>query len=285
MTSVDHQTGRLTTADGVELFYQRWLPPEPERLLLFVHGLAEHSGRYGNPVEYFSSRGCACWAVDLRGHGHSPGRRVHVDHFDDYALDVAALHRTARESYPQLPIILVGHSMGGLIALRYVLDTPDDLAGAILSSPGLAAHPSTEPSAALEFLAGILSRLAPRLLIASNIDSNAISHDREVVAAYRGDPLVTNKVSSRWYTSIVAAQAEVRQRALSLRRPLLVMQSGDDTLVSPEATQRWAEGASQDLVQFELWDGFYHEMFNEPERGEVFARMERWLAEEVPATV
>ncbi len=278
MTPFEHQTGRLATDDGLELFYQSWIPPKVERILLFIHGLGEHSGRYTNPVLHFAPRAAACWSVDLRGHGHSPGRRVHVDHFDDYTSDVAVLHRTAQEHHPELPIFLVGHSMGGLIALRYLLDGRQHVAGGIISSPGLAAHPDFEPPAFLKSLARLLSRIAPRLLIPSNLDSSAISRDPEVVAAYRADPLVSNKVSARWYTSMVDAQAEVFERAATLDRPILLMQSAADRLVSPQATHRWATAAPEQWVQYQVWEGFFHEMFNEPERAQVFELMEHWLA-------
>lgn len=273
-----HQTEHVRTQDGLELYFQGWLPEsEPVGVMLFVHGLAEHSGRYGNPVNYFVPRGWACYAGDLRGHGHSPGRKVHVRSFDDYALDVASFEESLRELHPKLRRILVGHSMGGLVAIRYVLSHPEGFDAAIVSSPGLGTHPSAEPPWILKAIAGVISRLAPRTLFASQLDTDAISHDPEVVRAYREDPLVSRKVSARWYTSILAAQADAHARAASLRLPMLVMQSGADRLVDPEATRRWAAAAPQELVELVVWEGFYHEMMNEPEKERVFAKMEEWL--------
>ena len=243
---VETTTGRVQTPDGFNLFYRAHLPAEPQGVLLFVHGLAEHSGRYGNPIEYFAPRGQACYALDLRGHGESPGKRVHVDHFDDYDRDVTTVRKLARAAHPNLPLRLVGHSMGGLIVLRHLLHHPGAVDGAILSSPGLAAHPSLEPAAPLKLAAKLLSRLLPGFLIDSGIDSSGISRDPEVVAAYRADPLVSNKVSARWYTSVVDAQHEVRTSAAQLTTPILLMQSGADTLVSPEATARWGKRLPQD---------------------------------------
>lgn len=268
---------RITTSDGLELRLRAWLPAEPEALLLVIHGLGEHSGRYSTFGRHFAELGYGVYAVDLRGHGESPGLRVHVDSFDDYHRDVACLHGEARRRHGGLLLVLVGHSMGGLITLRHVLHTPTDLAGAVVSSPALAAHPSIVPSRPLRLLAGILRHLAPRVCFPSGIDPKGISRDPRVVEAYRNDPLVSGKVSARWYGSVLDAQADVLARSRSLARPLLLMQSAGDLLVDPEATRRWAASASKE-VEFVLWDGLYHEMLNEPEKLEVFARIESWLA-------
>lgn len=269
--------GRLQSADGTELYWRGWLPEgSPRGVLVFVHGLAEHSGRYLNPVAHFVPLGYACYAVDLRGHGHSGGLRVHVDSFDDYLDDVSALLAEVRRRHPHPPA-LVGHSMGGLVALLFALGRGDAVAAAVASSPGLAAHPSARPSLALRIAARVLSVLIPRVLISSDLDPRAISRDPEVVRDYLEDPQVSSKASPRWYTSFLAAQRRAFKGAPSLGIPTLVMQSGDDRLVDPAAAARWAEAAPRDLVTYIEWPGLFHEMFNEPERRRVFEAMEPWL--------
>lgn len=274
-----HTQGQVTTDDGQTLRWQSWIPERPKAVLYFVHGLAEHSGRYGFPVEYFVGRGYACWAFDLRGHGESSGRRVHVDDFDDYAVDVATVLRHLRREHEDLPVFLVGHSMGGLIALRYFLDHQDAFRGAILSSPALRTHPSQEPPKVLRAIAGLLSRLMPGMLFPSDLETEAISRDPAIVEAYRADPLVTSKVSARWFTSIEKAMGEVRTRCGEVHQPLLIMHSGSDRLTDPKASRSWAEQAPERWVTHVEWPDLYHEMFNEPERDAVFERMEGWLAE------
>lgn len=271
------EEGTVESADGTGLFWRSWAPEEPRAALLFVHGLAEHSGRYEATARFFVKRRLAGYALDLRGHGKSQGRRVHVDSFDDYLADVNAALALVRGRHPTLPLFLVGHSMGGLIVILYVLAKPQAVAGAMVSSPLLAAHPSAEPSSALKAVSRILSSVAPRLLIASNLNTAALSRDPAVVEAYVKDPLVTSKVSPRWFASLQTAMAQARLGAPSLAAPMLLMQSGADRLVDPEATRRWAQAAPPEALEFVWWDGLFHEMFNEPEREQVLDRAAGWI--------
>lgn len=273
-----HHHGTLQHRHGLELYWQSWLPgPMPRAALLFVHGLAEHSGRYRFPIEYFTPLGYACYGLDLRGHGRSEGVRVHVASFDDYDADLKLMLREMRERHPGLPIVLAGHSMGGLVALRYLLNHSHEVQAAMISSPLLAAHPSAKPPAHLVRVAKILSAVWPTLLFKTKLDAAAISKDPAVVEAYRSDKLVSSKVSARWFTAVLAAQQDAFARTGNLRTPLLLMQSGADRLVDPGATARWAEQAAPELVSFYSWPGLYHEMWNEPERRQVFELMESWL--------
>ena len=275
------ESGRLETSDGHELFWRSWEPEAPKAVLVFVHGLGEHSGRYGRTASHFSERGFACCAVDLRGHGASEGRRVHVNRFDEYLVDVDAVLALGRSRHPGLPAFLVGHSMGGLITLRYLLARPDAVRGAVVSSPLLGFNPTADASTITKLVGRLLSVLAPRTLFPNGLDVTALSRDTAVVGAYAADPLVSNKVSARWYISTSRAMAEARARAPALQVPVLLMQSGADRLVDGEATRRWARAAPEGLVRFVWWDGLFHEMFNEPERETVFARVDAWLDEQL----
>jgi alpha-beta hydrolase superfamily lysophospholipase len=275
---VPHHHGKVKSRDNTSIFWQSWLPGSfPRAALLFVHGLAEHSSRYRLPIEFLTPLGYACYALDLRGHGQSEGLRVHVQSFNDYLDDVAAVLREIRERHPGLPIALLGHSMGGLVAIRFVLEQPTQVSAVVVSSPSLAAHASSQPPQHLVRIAKILSLLWPTCLFPSRLDTAAISKDEEVVKAYTEDPQVSRKVSARWFTSWLVAQREAFARAGLLRVPMLLMQSGADRLVDPQATQRFADLAPPELVSFYTWPGLYHEMFNEPERQRVFQLVESWL--------
>jgi len=283
---VDYRQGKTRAADEVELAWQAWTPPrQPRGLINIVHGLAEHGGRYRETAERLASRGWAVYAADLRGHGESSdGRkrgRVHVDDFGDYFLDVEAISGLALADQGDLPLFLLGHSMGGLIAVSYALEKPGKLAGAIISSPVLGTHPDFQPPRALQLLVGVLSRMAPRLLVKSELDANAISRDPKVVRAYTTDPLVSNTVSTRWYSVMMQAMERAHERAGTLSLPMLLMQSGSDRLVDPAATARWAAAAPSGLVEFVQWDSLYHEMLNEPEKEQVLARVLTWLDRQV----
>lgn len=283
---VRHDSGRITTSDDIELFWQSWCPEQPVGVIVLIHGLADHSGRYAATAEYFAQHGWAIYACDLRGHGlssdgHKRGR-VHVDHFDDYARDVDAIIDLAREAYPDLMRVILGHSMGGLISLRYAIAHPEVLVGAIISSPALGTHPDTQLSKLLVLAVHFLSKVSPRMLFSSDLDTNAVSRDPEVVKAYIDDALVSDKVSARWYTSITRAMADIQGEATELNIPTLLMQSGADTLVDPATTRRWAAKVPAQNMEFVVWDGLFHEMFNEPEKDKVRAHVEEWLQKLVP---
>lgn len=276
---------RCRTSDGLDLHCCYLSPPDPRGVIVIVHGLGEHSGRYRKTMEHFASEGWAVVTGDLRGHGRSPdapgGGRVFVRRFTDYFLDVDALVAVARQRHPALPLFLLGHSMGGLITIGYVLRDPAELAGAVISSPALDTHPEFRPPLALRLLVGLLSRLAPAKLFPSDLDTDALSRDPDVVRAYVEDPLVSRAVSARWYAEAMKTMKRVRSQAGALRLPMLLMQSGADRLVDPDAPARWAASTPPGLVEQVNWEGFYHEMFNEPGKDAVRARTLAWLREQL----
>ena len=279
-----YHEGWTAAADGTRLYWRRYVPDDkPRAELLFVHGLAEHSGRYGHVMRYFADRGYDCWALDYRCHGKSPGLRVHVDRFDEFLLDIAAAYRLVRAEHTWLPLYLVGHSQGGLLVLRHVLAQPEGIEGIIVSSPFLGMHPNAAPSAPLHVVANIISTFSPKLMFSKVAEPRFLSRSPSVADAYVNDPLVSNTVSARWFTEVLRAQADTLARAPDLTVPALVMQSGDDRLADPAATRAWVEAAPADLVDYVEWDGLYHEMFNEPEKQQVFEKMEGWLEERLPA--
>lgn len=281
-----HASGRITTADQLDLVWQSWTPASPRGVIVVIHGLAEHGGRYRDTAEFFAANGWVVFTCDLRAHGLSPdpigSARVHVNRFTDYLLDVDALVALAKAKHEDLPLYILGHSMGGLVTIRYALQNPQTLAGAIISSPALGTHPQFKPPLFLKLMVSILSRLMPRLLVDSGLDTQAISRDPVVVKAYVDDPLVSKKVSTRWYSEIIKSMKKAHRDAPLLQTPMLVMQSGADRLVDPGAPARWAKLTRDGLVESVLWEGLYHEMFNEPEKDQVRAKTLDWLGANLP---
>jgi lysophospholipase len=249
-----------------------------------VPGLAEHSGRYGLTAAALNDAGFAVHAVDYRGHGRSEGRRVHVDDVDDYVADVRAALAEVRRRDPGLPVFLLGHSQGGLIALKLALDDPAAIDGLVVTSPFLAVHPASRPSAFVRALARVLLRLAPRRPLPTSIDVRLLSRDTAVGEAYARDPLVSHAASAGWLRAIGCAQRDVRARAPQLRVPTLLMAAGGDRLVDPEATRQFAREASPDTVEFVWWDGFYHEILNDLGREQVVAKIVDWLERHTSGT-
>jgi acylglycerol lipase len=264
---------------GPALFGQSWRPRTPPRAaILIVHGLAEHSGRYAATAAALTNAGFAVHAVDYRGHGKSEGGRVHVDRIEDYVADVRAALEEVRRRPPARPLFLLGHSQGGLVALKLALEDPGRLDGLVVTSPFLAVHPSSRPSAFIRALASVMVRVAPRLPMPTHIDVRVLSRDPAVGEAYARDPLVSHAASAGWLRAIGRAQREVRAGAPRLRVPTLLMASGDDRLIDAEATRQFARAAAPGIVEFVWWDGFFHEMLNDVGREEVLAKIVDWLA-------
>jgi acylglycerol lipase len=269
----------VRTPGGLVLCGQSWTPPaSPRAAILIVHGLAEHSGRYAATAAVLAGAGFAVHAIDYRGHGRSEGRRVHVDDVDDYVADAQAGLTEARRRSPGVPVFLLGHSQGGLIALKLALDHPAAIDGLVVTSPFLAVHPASRPSPVVRAMARVMVQVAPRRPMPTNIDVALLSREKSVGEAYARDPLVSHAASAGWLRAIGQAQREVRARARELRVPTLLMASGSDRLVDPEAARQFARDAAPDVVEFVWWDGFYHEMLNDQGREKVLARIVAWLS-------
>jgi alpha-beta hydrolase superfamily lysophospholipase len=271
-----HTDGLLDTSRGT-LLYQVWSPPAPRAALLFVHGLAEHSGRYDRVARYFAERGYVGYAIDYQGHGRSPGPRVHVDSFETWLDDVRDGLGLVRHEHPGLPFVVVGHSQGGLLVLLQALRDPDDRVATVVSSPLLGVAPASRPGRALRTVTKLLMRFAPRLLVPNQVDPAWLSHDPAVVRAYVTDRLVSRKVSAGWFRALQRAFVEAHAGAARWSSPLLVLASRGDRLVDPDAVARWVAAAPAPHVSSVFWDDLYHELFNETARQDVFAAMERWL--------
>ncbi len=199
--------GWVASPEGLLLFRRAWLPELPQRVLVLVHGFAEHSGRYEELASWFAARGCAVLAVDLRGHGRSQGRRTHVDAFAQYLDDVDLLMAAAREEHGGLPLLLLGHSMGGLIALSYLQDRQPTIAGAVISAPALSV-----PSGPRATLARLVRRVLPKLSIAAGLDLAGLSRDPEVVRRYESDPLVERRLTVSLATELFGAAPRAAAR-------------------------------------------------------------------------
>jgi alpha-beta hydrolase superfamily lysophospholipase len=183
-----HKEGRFKGLKNFSLYYQCWLPDgSPKAVLLVAHGLAEHSGRYKNLVNYFVPKGYAVYALDYRGHGRSEGMRSYVDRFSDYLADFKTFFDIVRKAHKDAKIFLVGHSVGATIAIPYAVERQQELAGMITSGASLVASPTVSP--ALIAIAGVLSALLPKMGV-TVIDASTISRDKAVVDAYVNDPLV-----------------------------------------------------------------------------------------------
>ncbi|MBV8195767.1 MAG: lysophospholipase [Candidatus Dormibacteraeota bacterium] len=248
--------------------------------MTIAHGFAEHSGRYAHVAARLVDTGYVVSALDHRGHGRSQGRRTRIVRFADYVEDLAAVIGMGGERWPGIPSILLGHSMGGLIALDYAVTRTTGIDALVVSAP--AACPG-DVSGALIVTGRILSRVAPAAPVLRP-PLQKISRDPTVVAAYNNDPLVfRSPIRARLGAEMVSAMDRVDERLPSLRMPLLVMQGSDDGLVDPGCGPHVYERAGSVDKTLKVYDGLWHEIFNEPERDQVIGDLVAWLAHHVPA--
>ncbi|MCA8986164.1 MAG: lysophospholipase [Planctomycetaceae bacterium] len=260
----------------VQLHYrihQPVIPVEVPRNVLLIHGACEHGGRYQSFLDQAAQAGWTAIALDLRGHGQSTGNEVHIKRFENYVSDVCAFmeHLSLNPAHT----LLVGCSMGGLIALRscqlHWQRTQSSLCrGLGLVSPLLAIR---HPIESWKIVGSkVLNVVRPRTKFRSTLDLNLLSHDEEVVASKRNDPLIRKHVTARWYWEIQHAMAAAHQEVDSVQLPVMLYQSGADYVVDPQASQAWASRVNHHhsatphgRVQFHLLRGWYHEVLNEPQ--------------------
>lgn len=271
-----HKEGRFKGLKNFSLYYQRWLPDgSPKAVLLVAHGLAEHSGRYKNLVNYFVPKGYAVYSFDYRGHGKSEGRRSYVDRFSDYLADLKTFFDMVHKEHKDAKIFLVGHSLGGTLAIPYAVEHQQELAGVITSGASLVASPTVSP--VLIAIAGVVSALAPKMGV-TVLDASTISRDKAVVDAYVNDPLVyRGKVPARTGAELAKMWRTLPERMPEIKLPILIMQGTADKLADPASSKLLYERVGSKDKTLKLYDGFYHEIFNEPEHKKVMADVEAWL--------
>jgi len=271
-----HHEGFFKSVRNADICYQCWLPEgEPRAVLLIVHGLAEHCGRYANMVNHFVPLGYAVYGVDHIGHGRSDGTRVHVKRFEDF-IDVLRTYLGMVRDWQQgRPVFVIGHSLGALIGAVYLLDHQTDLAGAILSGPLVKVPGDISPLTVL--LSRLLSVLLPKVGVAG-VDAEGVSRDPAVVDAYVNDPLVyRGKTSARLGCEILKAMRRVAAEASRIELPLLVLQGSEDRLVSAAGAQMLYSSAGSGDKTLRIYDGLHHEVYNEPEHPDVLGDVEAWL--------
>ncbi len=272
--SVLHTSATLRSHDNLPLFFQQWFPEDntsPRAHVLIVHGYAEHSGRYRDFAHHLVSEGCHVHALDLRGHGHSGGRRGHCERFIHFLEDV----EIALEQIPEnAPIFLLGHSHGGLVSLDYAISRQPAIAGLILSNPYLGL--SMEVPAAKLLVARLAGQFLPTAAVPSGIDPSGLSHNREVVERYERDPLVFSTATTGWFVAVEQAQARVKAyRSIDL--PLLYLFSDCDPIASPHDNRTLSDQLTSPDKTVVVRRGERHEILNEINKEQTYESITQWI--------
>ena len=269
--------------DGVQFYFQGWGPETPPTAIVcLVHGLGEHSGRYAHVAAALNDAGYTLFGFDLRGHGRSGGPRGHTPTYETLMDDIGRLLAEATQRYPGRPQFLYGHSLGGNLVLNYALRRcsgqalrrKPELAGVIATSSAI--RTATPPPSSQIALAKIMNRIRPGMQMANGLALDGLARDPEVIRAYTGDPLVHNKISVRLALEMLQAGEWALAHAGEFPLPLLLVHGTADKLTSAPASQEFAAKVRGDCT-LKLWEGFYHETHNEPEKAEVLAFMIDWL--------
>lgn len=270
----------LSTPDGETLVLRRLPTAGTSRaVVVLVHGLGEHAGRYHELAEQLHEWRFAVWAHDHHGHGESSGARGGLPSELRLVDDLALVIDDARRENPGLPLVLLGHSLGGLVAASLVARGVRPVDGLVLSSPGL--DPGL--NAFQKALLAVLPRIAPSLRVGNGLDDNFLSHDPAVVQAYRDDPLTHDRIGGRLARFLAYEGRTVQQAAARWPVPTLLIYAGDDHLVKPAASRAFAAAAApRGMVEAHCFEALYHEIFNELDAGPVFAALQRWLDKRFP---
>ena len=272
-----HSDGFITGVGGLRLAYRTWEATRARAALVVVHGLGEHAGRYSEFATRMAEYGISTFAMDLRGHGLSEGRRGHAPSFDVYLQELDRFRREVEglADY-RLPLFLLGHSMGGLIALRYQEEYNTRFQAAIICSPWLATGMPVPRWKAT--LANMLARALPTMPMHTRLDTTLLTRDTDIVEQYRDDPLVHDYITPRLFTEISTAMGLALQRSDRLQEPLLILVPTGDRLVVADRTLNFARSITSTDVTVKTYPGHYHELLNELDRFAIYRQIRDWIA-------
>jgi alpha-beta hydrolase superfamily lysophospholipase len=269
------KTEFLKSEDGLKLFSRWYIPNDkPRAILIFIHGIGEHSGRYHSWIERFLKLGHAAMAFDHRGHGRSEGKRGHIPSMEMVLNDMDIFVEKVRHDFQDIPVILYGHSLGGNFVLNYLTRRSPEISCSIVTSPWLTLVKNV-PGPVVSLM-HFLNKLAPGLVLTSTVKPKSISRDRQVIEAYENDPLTHKKISVRLFCEAHETGTRIMRHAEKVTVPLLLMHAGADLITDPNSSEQFARG-NPGQIQFKLWPGLYHEIHNEERKDEVFQYAVEWL--------
>jgi acylglycerol lipase len=277
MSKLNHTQGTFKGRSNIEISYQGWTAEKAKGIVILVHGIGEHSGRFGNIIDAMENKRISFYSMDNRGHGKSTGTRGHVDSFMEYVYDLRMFANMIHETHEDLPVFVLGHSLGGAIALRYALTYQNDIAGLILSAPALVSL--LKPGFFMNLTAEILSSTFSSLTFSNRLDPAYLSHDEMVLTDYANDPLVHDRISPRLYEEIKNNSEFCFNHAFELNLPILIFHGTADRFIDISGSETLVREVSSVDKRFVPFQSLYHETMNEipKERGKVLSLVASWI--------
>lgn len=273
--TISYREGEGLGAQGIRLAWRVWDAPSPKAVLLLVHGLGEHSGRYDSFARAVAHGGTSVFTFDLRGHGRSQGPRGDMDAFPRLLEDLLGMEEEMGRQLPgDLPSFLMGHSLGGLICVRRLQVFKGPYSGAVISAPWLA----TNQPDWLRGLARFLGVILPGFPLPAGLNPKRLTRDPEMIRAWREDPLIHTRITGRFFREVERVQLKALASSLPGDLPLLFLVPGGDRVVRSPVTEAFARGIVGEAIRVEILEGFMHEPLNDVGREEVYGLVLDWLA-------
>ena len=271
-----HYHGLFKGYDGLTLFEQSWMPEdECKAVVLLVHGLGEHSARYAHVAEFLTSRNIGVETFDHKGHGKSDGRRAFVNSFDEHLRNLDIFAGRVRERREKTPVFLYGHSMGATIAALYTITRQPDFRGLLISAVLVKMGDDISPM--LVKMSSIIGKYAPKMKT-TKLDSASISRDPHIVKDYDEDPLnYRGGIPARIGAELILAMNRIQAQMGKITLPILIMHGSCDKITDPNGSQELFDGIGSKDKTIKLYDGFYHEIHNDPEKQKVFDDIAGWI--------
>jgi len=279
MVHISTSKHEIISSDSLRIYYEKDIPENAKAIIIIVHGFAEHLGRYEYLKDKLNSFGYGVYRFDNRGHGRSGGERGYIEDYNQLITDADVIVDMAKNEYPEIPVFMLGHSMGGFIASVYGIRYKDKLSGQILS--GAATMKPPQVAGAKSIIFKMLNKIVPKIKI-KNLLYDIICHNKEVVKDYIEDPLNLKEASLRFYVEFLVKGMEwLGDNMSEYNYPCLILHGSDDKIVSKQASLNFYDNIMSNDKKIKIYDDLYHEIMNEDERDNVIEDIHLWIEEKI----